>query len=233
MTTQPNTGRRKTLLAWSSGKDSAWALHLLRQSAEFEPVALVSTVDAASGSVSMHGTGRELLAAQARETGLPLWEARIPWPCSNAQYETAMEAVCERAHREGINTIAFGDLFLEDIRSYREGRMRGTGVTPVFPLWGLDTAKLARDMIASGLKARVVSVDLARLPASFAGRELDLEFLEQLPAGADPCGENGEFHTFAYDGPVFQHPIAFTCGAPVSCGGFARAELRIASAVGC
>jgi uncharacterized protein (TIGR00290 family) len=231
--TNPNTSRRKTLLAWSSGKDSAWTLQVLRHSAEFEPVALVTTVDAASGGVAMHGTARELLAAQAREAGLPLWEAPIPWPCSNAQYEVAMEAVCERARREGIDTIAFGDLFLEDIRRYREGRLRGTGLAPVFPLWGLDTTRLAREMIASGLKARVVSVDLARLPASFAGRDLDLESLGQLPAGADPCGENGEFHTFVYDGPMFRRAIPFTSGAPVSCGGFARAELRIAAAAGC
>jgi uncharacterized protein (TIGR00290 family) len=225
--------RRKTLLAWSSGKDSAWTLHLLQQSAEFEPVALLTTVDAASGGAAMHGTARELLAAQSREAGLPLWEVPIPWPCSDERYEAAMQAACERARGEGIDTIAFGDLFLEDIRRYREERLQGTGLAPLFPLWGLDTTRLAREMIAAGLKARIVSVDLAKLPASCAGRDLDLEFLKQLPAGADPCGENGEFHTFVYAGPMFRQAIPVTGGTTVSCGGFARAEIRLASATGC
>jgi uncharacterized protein (TIGR00290 family) len=222
--------KRKTLVAWSSGKDSAWTLHLLTQSEEFEPVALLTTVNAASGGVSMHGTPRELLAAQSRAAGLPLWEAPIPWPCANQHYETAMRTVVERARAEGIDAIAFGDLFLADIRKYREERMQGTGMEPLFPLWNLNTTRLAHDMIEAGVKARVVSVDLSQILATCAGRDLDLEFLGQLPAGADPCGENGEFHTFVYGGPMFRNTIPIRSGATVSCGGFAHTDLRLACA---
>ncbi len=200
-------------------------LHLLRSSLEYEPVALLTTVNAESGCAAMHGTPRELLAAQARETELPLWEAPIPSPCPNGQYEAAMRQVCEQARREGIGAIAFGDLFLEEIRRYREDRLAQTGLTPVFPLWDLETGSLARKMIAAGLRARVVSVDLSKLPASYAGRDFDLPFLAELPAGTDPCGENGEFHTFAYAGPMFRRAIPVASGPIVESGGFATAAV--------
>ncbi|HEX8985309.1 MAG TPA: ATP-binding protein [Bryobacteraceae bacterium] len=219
--------KRKALLAWSSGKDSAWTLHLLRQSRDYEVVALLTTVNTASGGAAMHETSRELLAAQAGETGLPLWEALIPWPCSNECYDAVMRGICERARSEGIEAIAFGDLFLEDIRRYREERLAGTGLTPIFPVWGLDTRRLAEEMIAAGVKARIVAVDLTKLPASCAGRDLDPEFLKQLPGDADPCGENGEFHTFVYDGPMFRNAVPVGSGATIERDGFARTELHL------
>jgi uncharacterized protein (TIGR00290 family) len=219
--------KTRALLAWSSGKDSAWMLHLLRQAGEYEPVALLTTVNAASGGAAMHETSRELVAAQAGETGLPLWEAPIPWPCSNECYDAAMRGVCERARREGIDAIAFGDLFLEDIRRYREERLAGTGLFPIFPVWGRDTRSLAEEMIAAGVKARIVAVDLAKLPASCSGRDFDPAFLKQLPPGADPCGENGEFHTFVYDGPMFRNAVPIRSGATIARDGFARTELHL------
>jgi len=224
--------KRKLILSWSSGKDSAWALHRLRQSGEYEITGLLTTLNAAFDRVAMHSTRRAMLEAQAAAAGVPLISVPLPWPCSNAQYEAAMSAVCARAVAEGVEVMAFGDLFLEDIRQYRIDKLKGTGLTPVFPVWGLETRGLAEEMIAGGLRARLVCVDPRKLPAEFAGREFDAELLRDLPAGVDPCGENGEFHTAVYAGPMFREPIAVEGGEVVERDGFVFADLRPAEAVG-
>jgi uncharacterized protein (TIGR00290 family) len=217
--------RPRALLSWSSGKDSAWALHLLRERGDVEIVGLVTTIDEAGDRVAMHSVRSELLRAQAEAAGLPLWPVTIPWPCSNEAYEAAMHGVIARAKAEGVTTMAFGDLYLEDIRRYREDKLSGTGLTPAFPLWGLRTDALAREMIASGLRARLTCVDSKQLAASFAGRDFDDALLRDLPAGVDPCGENGEFHTFTYAGPMFSHPVAIRRGDVVEKDGFVKADL--------
>lgn len=217
----------KALLSWSSGKDSAWSLHVLRKRGEVEVVGLLTTVNEVYSRVAMHAVRVELLDAQANAVGLPLWKIPIPSPCSNAQYEAAMLAAIERAKSDGVNTFAFGDLFLEDIRRYREERLRETGVSPIFPIWALPTIELAREMIASGLRARVTCVDPKQLPPSFAGREFDAEFLADLPPGVDPCGERGEFHTFAYDGPMFHYPVPVQSGEIIERDGFVFADLLL------
>ncbi len=216
---------KKVLLSWSSGKDSAWTLHVLRRTPGIEVVGLLTTINEAFGRVAMHAVREELLEAQAAAAGLPLWKVPIPDACSNAQYEKAMEGVLKRALGEGIAAIAFGDLFLEDIRAYRVERMRGTGVEPVFPIWGTATAQLARDMVAAGLQARLTCVDPRILDKSFAGRAFDAAFLEDLPPGVDPCGERGEFHTFAWSGPMFTSPVPVEVGEIVERGGFVFADL--------
>ena len=188
--------------------------------------ALVTTFNREAERVAMHGVRLTLAEEQAREAGIPLIAVPLPYPCSNNAYESAMREVMARAVREGVTSVAFGDLFLEDIRRYREIQLRGTGVAPVFPLWGRDTAILARDMIDGGLRAVVTCVDPTRLPASFAGREYDHRFLDELPAGVDPCGEQGEFHTFAYDGPMFAKPLAISLGEVVERDGFVFADVR-------
>lgn len=212
------------LLSWSTGKDSAWCLHVLRESGA-RVAGLLCTVNEAFQRVAMHGVRRELLLAQAEAVGLPLWEVPIPNPCSNSAYEAAMAGVLERARRAGIRAVAFGDLFLEDIRRYRERMMARTGIVPRFPLWGEPTGELARRMIDAGVRAKVVCVDLRHLAPSFAGREFDRGFLADLPPGADPCGERGEFHTFVYDGPVFSRPIPVAVGEVVQRDGFGFADL--------
>lgn len=217
----------KALLSWSSGKDSAWSLHVLRKRGEVEVVGLLTTVNEVYSRVAMHAVRVELLDAQANAVGLPLWKIPIPSPCSNAQYEAAMLAAIERAKSDGVNTFAFGDLFLEDIRRYREERLRETGVSPIFPIWALPTIELAREMIASGLRARVTCVDPQQLPASFAGREFDAGFLADLPPAVDPCGERGEFHTFAYDGPMFHYPVPVQSGEIIERDGFVFADLLL------
>jgi uncharacterized protein (TIGR00290 family) len=204
---------KKTLLAWSSGKDSAWTLHALRLQ-NIEVAGLLTTVNEAADRVAMHGVRRTLLEQQAESAGVPLWQIPLPWPCTNEAYESRMAEACRRAVAEGFGTIAFGDLYLADIRAYRERQLAGSGLTPVFPLWDLPTAILARDMIDGGLRARLSCIDTRVLPAAFAGREFDRALLADLPASADPCGENGEFHTFAYDGPIFRRPIAIETGEP-------------------
>lgn len=176
----------------------------------------------------MHSTRRALLEAQARTAGLPLYPVPLPWPCSNEHYETAMRSACDAAIADGIEAIAFGDLFLEDVRRYREERLEGTGLKPVFPVWGLDTRQLAEDMIAGGLRARIVCVDPKKLPAEFAGREFDAQFLRDLPPGVDPCGENGEFHSAVYAGPMFSEPIPIETGEVVERDGFVFADVRLA-----
>ena len=212
----------KALVAWSGGKDAAWALHLARQQ-DVEVAALLTTT--AAGRVAMHEVRGALVEAQAAAAGVPLWTVPLPWPCPNAEYESAMRAVLERARKEGIEAVVFGDLFLAEIRAYRESLLAGTGVRPVFPLWGKDTAALAAQMIAQGLRATLVCVDLRKLSARFAGRDLDAALLADLPEGCDPCGENGEFHTFAWGGPMFRAPVPIARGAVEERGGFAFADL--------
>lgn len=216
---------QKVLLAWSSGKDSAWALHCLRREPGVEVAGLLTTLNAAFGRVAMHAVRREVLERQMEAAGVPPWLVEIPYPCSNAQYEEAMGGAVRRARGMGISAVAFGDLFLRDIRDYRERQLAGSGVEALFPLWLKDTAALARAMLAAGLKARVVCVDPKALDPSFAGREWDEAFLRELPAGADPCGENGEFHTFVYDGPMFSRPVAVRTGEVVERDGFVFADL--------
>lgn len=216
---------KKTLLSWSSGKDSAWTLHVLRQRQEVEIAGLLTTINSNFQRVAMHGTRYELLQAQAHAAELSLWEVPLPWPCSNDVYEDAMTAACSSARQKGITAIAFGDLFLEDVRRYREERLRGTGLEPIFPLWGRNTRNLIHEMLDAGLRARIVCVDPAKLSGDFVGCDLDEETLGRLPAAVDPCGENGEFHTFAYAGPMFRDPIPIESGQCVTREGFLFADL--------
>jgi uncharacterized protein (TIGR00290 family) len=218
-------GRPKALLSWSSGKDSAWSLHVLRTREEVDVAGLFTTVNEAYSRVAMHAVRVELLEAQAGAVGLPLWKIPIPSPCSNAEYEAAMRAAIEQAKAQEITAFAFGDLFLQDIRRYREEFLRDTGISPIFPVWGLSTAELAREMVDSGLRARVTCVDPKQLAGSFAGREFNAQFLADLPATVDPCGERGEFHTFAYDGPMFRYPVPVRLGEIVERDGFVFADL--------
>jgi uncharacterized protein (TIGR00290 family) len=220
---------KKALVAWSSGKDSAWTLHRLLQTTEVEVVGLLTTFNAAFDRVAMHAVRHSLVDAQAEAAGLPLRAVPLPWPCSNADYERIMGEVVRSAAAEGIEAIAFGDLFLADIRAYRERQLTGTGIEPLFPLWEIPTDRLAREMIAGGLKARLTCIDPTKLPREFAGREFDLKLLEDLPEGVDPCGENGEFHSFVYDGPMFRAPIAIESGEVVERDGFIFADLLRAS----
>jgi uncharacterized protein (TIGR00290 family) len=215
----------KTLLSWSSGKDAAWALHRLHQRGDIEVVGLLTTTNEAFGRVAMHGVREALLEAQAEAAGLPLWKVPLPWPCPNEAYEARMAQVCGEAVARGIEAIAFGDLFLADVRDYRVQKLAGTGLQPLFPIWNPDTAGLARDMVAAGLKATMACVDPRALDAGFAGREFDAGLLADLPPSVDPCGEQGEFHTFAWDGPMFRHPILIRCGEVVERDGFVFADL--------
>ena len=215
----------KVALSWSSGKDSAWTLHLLRQMPDVQVVALITTFNSTANRVAMHAVRRALVEAQVERTGIPLWAVELPWPCSNLNYEEQMRSVCQRAMAEGITAVAFGDLFLQDIRDYRVRQLQGTGLEPLFPVWQIPTEQLGRDMIAAGLKAKLTCVDPSKLAKSFAGRDYDLPLLQALPAGVDPCGENGEFHTFVYDAPVFSRPIGVQSGEVVERDGFIFADL--------
>jgi len=217
--------RLKTVLSWSSGKDSAWTLHQLRADERYEVVGLMTTVNAAADRVAMHAVRTELLRAQARAADLPLWELGIPSPCSNDQYECVMREAIARAESERIECFAFGDLFLEDIRAYRERQLGPTKLSPIFPLWGRDTRELAHEMIRGGLGARITCVDPRQMPKTFAGCEFDSALLDALPADVDPCGERGEFHTFAYRGPMFASPVAIASGVVVERDGFVFADL--------
>lgn len=215
----------KVALSWSSGKDSAWALHLLRQDPAIEVVALVTTLNEQFDRVAMHAVRRELLERQAESAGVPLWKVPLPWPCSNQDYEARMRDLCAQAVRQGVTAMAFGDLFLGDIRMYRERQLSGSGIEPLFPVWGLPTLALAQEMIAAGLRAKITCVDPKFLPARFAGRDFDTQFLADLPAEVDPCGEKGEFHSFVYDGPMFRHPIPVQVGEIIERDGFVFADL--------
>ncbi len=215
----------KTIVSWSSGKDSAWMVHVLRARGDVEVAALLTTINAPAQRVAMHAVRVELLNAQADALGLPLWTVPIPSPCPNDAYELAMADAVRRAVAEGFTHVAFADLFLEDVRRYREERLAGTGLTPIFPLFGSDTAALAREMIAAGLGARLTCVDPRVLDRRFAGRTFDAALLAELPPAIDPCGERGEFHTFAYDGPMFDRPIGIETGLVVERDGFVFADL--------
>jgi uncharacterized protein (TIGR00290 family) len=217
---------RRILLSWSSGKDSAWALHVLRSAGEFEVVGLVTTINERHDRVAMHAVRTALLEAQAEAVGLPLWKIPIPDRSTNDQYETAMRAVVERARNEAIFGFAFGDLFLEDIRRYRERQLAGTGLTPIFPLWQRPTAALAAEMVDAGLRAVLTCVDPKVLSPEFAGRRFDRDLLASLPPQIDPCGENGEFHTFAYAGPMFRAAVTIEVGQRLERDGFVFADVR-------
>jgi uncharacterized protein (TIGR00290 family) len=220
-------GRKKAWLSWSSGKDSAWCLDVVRRQGKFDVEALLTTVNAEYQRVAMHAVRETLLRAQAESAGLPVVTVPIPYPCPNSAYEAAMAAAIQRARSEGITHIVFGDLFLEDIRRYREEKLSGTGIEPVFPLWGLNTHRLAREMIDSGLRALVTCVDPKKLDRSFAGRIFDSNMLASFPSGVDPCGENGEFHTFAFAGPMFRTPIDVATGIIVERDGFVFADAQL------
>jgi uncharacterized protein (TIGR00290 family) len=214
----------KTILAWSSGKDSAWTLYVLRQRG-VEVAALLTSINAEAARVSMHGVRRSLVEAQAEAVGLPVWIVPLPWPCSNEDYEARMGDACRRAVEEGFTEMAFGDLFLRDVRAYRERQLAGSGLSPSFPLWEVPTQGLAREMISAGLRARLSCVDTRVLDRTFAGREFDLTLLNELPAKVDPCGENGEFHSFAYAGPMFRRPLAVDVGEFHEAGDFVFRDL--------
>ena len=215
---------KRVLLSWSSGKDSAWALQVLRRDPSIEVMGLLTTLNEAFQRVAMHGTRRAVLEAQAQAAELPLWVVPLPWPCSNEIYEERMREACDRAIREEVDAVAFGDLFLRDVRDYRVRQLAPTGLEPLFPLWEIPTDSLAREMIAGGLRARLACVDTKQLPASFAGREFDAALLSDLPAAADPCGERGEFHTCVYAGPMFTAPIPLESGEIVDRDGFVYAD---------
>ena len=217
---------KRVALSWSSGKDSAWSLHLLRQDPEIEVVALITTINQEFDRVAMHAVRRELVELQAEAAGLPLWLAPLPWPCSNEQYEARMREICARALREGVQAIAFGDLFLADIRAYRERQLAETGLDPMFPVWRLPTRQLAANMIAAGLRAKITCIDPKILSRQFAGSEFDAAFLNDLPASVDPCGENGEFHSFVYAGPMFSKPLSVEVGEILERDGFVFADVK-------
>jgi len=218
---------QKCLVSWSSGKDSAWTVHVLRQRADIHLAGILTTVNEKYQRVAMHAVREELLEAQADALGLPLWKVPIPSPCPNEVYERAMAAAVERAVAQGFTHVAFGDLFLEDIRRYREEKLAGTGLTPLFPLFGVDTTRLAREMIDGGLKARLTCVNPNVLDRRFAGRDFDASLLDELPASVDPCGERGEFHSFAYAGPMFSRPISIRSGEIVERDGFVFADVQL------
>jgi uncharacterized protein (TIGR00290 family) len=217
----------KCMVSWSSGKDSAWMVHVLRRRGDVELAGALTTINEAAQRVAMHAVRADVLQAQADALGLPLWPIPIPSPCPNEVYERAMSAAVGRAVAEGFTHVAFGDLFLEDVRRYREERLAGTGLTPIFPLFGSDTAALAREMIAGGLKARITCLNPAVVDRRFAGREFDAALLAELPEPVDPCGERGEFHTCAYGGPMFKHSLAIETGITVERDGYVFTDVTI------
>jgi uncharacterized protein (TIGR00290 family) len=223
---------RRVLLSWSSGKDSAWTLQVLRDDPDVEIVGLLTTVNATYGRVAMHSTRRAILEAQARAAGLPLQVVPLPWPCSNAVYERAIHAAIESAVNSGVTHIAFGDLYLEDIRAYRIRQLEGSGLEPLFPIWHEPTGSLARRMIDAGVEAFLTCVDPKKLARSLAGRKFDHALLDDLPKDVDPCGENGEFHTCVLAGPMFREPIPAVAGEVVERDGFCFADLVPVAASG-
>lgn len=221
---------RKILVSWSTGKDSAWMLHQLNQQYPNAAAGLLTTTNQAFDRVAMHAVRRELLEAQAAATGLPLHVVPLPWPCSNEQYESIMRAAIAGFVAGGFTHVAFGDLFLEDVRKYREDRLAGSGLEPLFPIWKTKpTRDLAHDMIDAGLQARLTCIDPGKLDRSFAGRAFDAELLRDLPSTCDPCGENGEFHSFACGGPMFTKEIGVKTGEIVDRDNFVFADLRLSS----
>ena len=215
----------KALISWSSGKDSAFSLHEVRRAGDYEIVGALTTVTETFERVSIHGVRRDILRAQCEAAGLPQIIVPIPYPCPNETYEARMGEAIARAVREGVTHMIFGDLFLTDIRAYREQKLAGTGITPVFPLWDRPTLPLAQAMIESGLEAYLATVDLKKLPAEFAGRRFDARLLADLPSGVDACGENGEFHTCVVAGPMFSHRLPVTAGERVERDGYAYCDL--------
>jgi len=219
----------KILVSWSTGKDSAWMLHRLRQQYPGAVAGLLTTLNEAFDRVAMHAVRRRLLQAQADAAGVPLYPVDIPWPCSNAQYEQRMGDAVNQVIAEGFTHVAFGDLYLDDVRRYREERLAGTGLTPLFPLWKTtSTAALAKEMVDGGLRAYVTCIDPRKLDRSFAGRAFDASLVGDLPSEVDPCGENGEFHSFAYGGPMFAQPLDVRVGEVVDRDGFVFADLDFA-----
>lgn len=218
---------RRVLLSWSSGKDCAWTLHVLRQMPDVEVAGLLTTFSEAADRVAMHAVRRELVQAQANAVGLPLWPVQLPWPCPNDVYEARMVQALRPAREQGIGQVAFGDLYLEDIRAFRVAQFADSGLEPIFPLWcsADHTPQLAREMVAAGLRSIVTCVDPAQMPAHFLGRIFDARLLDDLPRQVDPCGENGEFHSFCYDGPMFAQPVAVNAGEQVTRDGFRFVEL--------
>ena len=217
--------KKRTLLSWSSGKDSAWALHILRQDPDVDVVGLFSTYNQAFDRVAMHGVRIDLVSWQAENVSLPIRLIPIPHPCTDEEYAAIMEDFVEGARQEGIDCFAFGDLLLEDVRRYREEKLADTGIEPLFPLWGTPTGELSREMVSGGLRAIVTCLDPQHLPEELAGQAYDAAFLDRIPAGVDPCGENGEFHTFAFDGPMFRQPVGIGVGETVSRDGFVFTDL--------
>ena len=218
---------KKILLSWSGGKDSAWALHVLRRGGEYDVGALVTTVNERFRRVAIHGFREELLVRQAEAAGVPLWTVDLPFPCTNAQYEERMAAVYARAVREGFAGVAFGDLYLQEVRDYRLRTLAGTGLEAVFPVWGVPTGELAGEMLAAGVQARLTCVDPRRVSAEWAGRAWDTALVEEIGrrAGVDVCGENGEFHTFCWAGPMFAREVRVEAGERVERDGFCYAEM--------
>ncbi len=215
---------KRVLLSWSSGKDSAWSLYVLRHDPSIEVVGLLTTFNESVGRVAMHAVRRDVVDAQANAAGLPLWPVNIPSPCPNEIYEERMRAAMNDARAKGITHMAFGDLFLEDVRRYREERMAPTGIEPMFPLWGRPTRELAREMIDGGLRATITCVDPKQLDPSFAGRQFEESV---FPAGVDPCGERGEFHSCVTAGPMFSVPVATTTGEVVERDGFVFCDVTL------
>lgn len=215
----------KALVSWSSGKDSAWMLHVLRRDPSIEIGGLMTTMNEQFDRVAMHAVRRRLLEEQAGAAGVPLRTIPLPWPCTNDEYDRLMRTAVAQAVAEGFTHVAFGDLHLEDVRRYREERLAGTGLTPLFPIWGIPTDELAAEMVDHGLRSVLTCIDPKQLDRSFAGRRFDRALLADLPAGVDKCGERGEFHSFAYDGPMFAQPIAVGVGEIVDRDGFVYADV--------
>ncbi len=223
----PAIDRPKVVVSWSSGKDSAFALGELLRAGEVEVVGLLTTITETFSRVSMHGVRESILEAQAEAVGLPLYKVRIPFPCPNPVYEARMAEITQQLREQSVTHVAFGDLFLEDIRAYREEKMRSSGLAPLFPIWGRPTRELALEMIDQGLEATLVCVDPRKIPGTLAGRRFDRSLLADLPAGADPCGENGEFHTCVTGAPFFAHPLRVRPGPVVARDGFVFADLDL------
>jgi uncharacterized protein (TIGR00290 family) len=217
----------KILVSWSSGKDSAWMLHVLKQDPSIEIGGLLTTMNERFDRVAMHAVRRRLLEAQAAAAGVPLRTVPLPWPCTNEQYEERMRAAVSQAIADGFTHVAFGDLFLEDVRRYREEKLARTGLAPLFPIWGIPTGELATRMVEAGLRSVLTCINPAHLDRSFAGRQFDAALLNDLPAGVDKCGERGEFHSFAWDGPMFSRPVSIEVGEVVERDGFVFADARL------
>ena len=220
---------KRVLVSWSSGKDSAWALWQLQQDAGVELCGLLTTFNQAADRVAMHAVRRELVRRQSQRAGLELWEVELPSPCTNQEYEARMQAVIERAQATGVTHIAFGDLFLQDIRAYRERMLEGTGIEPLFPVWQMETRRLSRTLVDAGVVAHLTCVDPKQLDPKFVGRRYDHSLLDDLPAGVDPCGENGEFHTLVSAGPMFSEALDVRVGERIERDGFWFADVMPSS----